>query len=120
MKPPPCVIDRWAGGRLTQDRKVPSLSPGHGNLANKGALQSQGKFELKLSTDKIECIILCIVYRLGSICFRSNEITKAITCFEYSLHMRNLLYGKDGIHLKIVQSLVYLGSAWAEYGNYHR
>ena len=62
----------------------------------------------------------CLFYRLGAICFRANEITKAITCFEYSLHVRKLLYGKDGVHLKIVQSLVYLGSAWAEYGYYHR
>ena len=60
------------------------------------------------------------IFSLGAVCFRANEITKAITCFEYSLHMRKLLYGKDAAHLKIVQSLVYLGTAWAEYENFHR
>ena len=47
-------------------------------------------------------------------------MTKAITCFEYSLHMRKTLYGREEAHPKILQSLVYLGAAWAEYGNLHR
>ena len=34
VKPPPCVVDRWAGGSLTRRQKVPSLSPGQGNLVN--------------------------------------------------------------------------------------
>ena len=37
--PPLCVVDRWAGGNLTRrPRKVPSLSPGLGNLMNQDVI----------------------------------------------------------------------------------
>ncbi|XP_039255043.2 uncharacterized protein LOC120331929 [Styela clava] len=58
--------------------------------------------------------------RLGEICLKANQWGKAITCFEYSLHMRKLMFGEDTIHEKTLQSLVYLGTAWAEYENIHR
>ena len=36
MKLPLCVVDRWAGGSLTQKIEMdPFLSPGQGNFVNK-------------------------------------------------------------------------------------
>ena len=35
VKHPPCVVDRWASGSLTQRPKGPSLTPCQGNLVNK-------------------------------------------------------------------------------------
>ena len=35
MKPPPCVIEKWTGGSLTQRRKVPWLSFGQSKLVKK-------------------------------------------------------------------------------------
>ena len=38
LKPPPCVVHRWAGGSLIWRPKVPLLSPGQGNLVNKNVI----------------------------------------------------------------------------------
>ena len=52
------MVDRWAGGRLTLNRKVRSLFPGPGNLVSKNEITialpkdsqpSQSSFESTLS-----------------------------------------------------------------------
>ncbi|CAK8685015.1 unnamed protein product [Clavelina lepadiformis] len=95
-----------------------ATSEGYRNVAEDYFLRAMEECVKQFSNPRSDSALA--LDRLGAMCLQANEYSKAITCFEYSLHMRRLLYGKDASHENILTSLVYLGTAWAQYANNHR